>query len=255
MDIKGFLIDIDGVLVMGGRPVEGAVKTLEMLKEQGYPFRCVSNTTQRSRATLAAQLEGWGFPIPAPVIYTPPCAAIAHIHLSGRTRGHLVSTGDIHREFKRAGILLGDREVDFVIIGDAGDQFTFPALNRAFRLVLDGADLLALERDRYWMGADGLMLAAGPFVAALEYATGKPALVMGKPSPRFFAMALADMGLSPGETAMIGDDVVTDIGGAKQCGMTGILVRTGKFRPESLKAAPIQPDFVIDSVARLDKLL
>jgi HAD superfamily hydrolase (TIGR01458 family) len=255
MDVRGFLIDIDGVLVVGGRPVDGAAKALELLEEQGYPFRCVSNTTQRSRATLAVQLEEWGFSIPAPRIYTPPRAAIAHIQLSGRLRSHLVSTGDIHGEFEKAGILLGDREVDFVIIGDAGDQFTFPALNRAFRLVLDGADLLALERDRYWMGADGLMLAAGPFVAALEYATGKQALVMGKPSPRFFTLALADMGLSPGETAMIGDDVVTDIGGAKQCGITGILVRTGKFRPETLTAAPVQPDFVIDSIARLDTLL
>jgi HAD superfamily hydrolase (TIGR01458 family) len=255
MDVRGFLIDIDGVLVVGGRPVEGAAKTLAMLKEQGYEFRCVSNTTQRSRATLAAQLEEWGFPIPPSLIFTPPCAAVAHIHHSGRLRGHLVSTGDIDREFETAGIMLADREVDFVIVGDAGDRFTFPALNHAFRLVLEGADLLALERDRYWMGADGLMLAAGPFVAALEFATGKSALVMGKPSPRFFAMALADMGLSPGESAMIGDDVVTDIGGAKQCGMTGILVRTGKFRPETLKKAPIQPDFVIDSVARLDTLL
>jgi HAD superfamily hydrolase (TIGR01458 family) len=255
MDVRGFLIDIDGVLVVGGRPVEGAVQALELLMEQGYAFRCVSNTTQRSRAALAAQLEDWGFPIPAPLIYTPPCAAIDHILLSGRSRCHLVSTGDIDREFERAGIPLGDHAVDFVIVGDAGDRFTFAALNRAFRLVLDGADLIALERDRYWMGPDGLMLAAGPFVAALEYAAGKSATVMGKPSPRFFAMALADMGLSPGETAMIGDDVVTDIGGAKNCGMTGILVRTGKFRPQTHKAAPIRPDFVIDSVARIDTLL
>lgn len=255
MEIKGFLIDIDGVLAVGGYPVQGAAEALELLKERGYQFRCVSNTTQRSRAALAARLEGWGLPIQAPMIFTPPAAAIAHILLSGKRRGHLLSTGDIDCEFEKAGILLGDQEVDFVIIGDAGDQFTFPALNHAFRLVLEGAELLALERDRYWMGADGLMLAAGPFVAAIEYATGKSALLMGKPSSRFFAMALADMGLSPRETAMIGDDVVSDIGGAKQCGMQGILVRTGKFRPETLKAAPVQPDYVIDSIAGLDAFL
>ncbi|MDD1713260.1 MAG: TIGR01458 family HAD-type hydrolase [Methanoregulaceae archaeon] len=255
MDVRGFLIDIDGVLVVGGKPVEGAVRTLETLKERGYAFRCVSNSTRRSRAALAAQLEEWGFAIPTAMIYTPPSAAIAHILLSGRRRCHLISTGDIDSEFERAGIPLSDSEVDFVIIGDAGDRFTFSALNRAFRLLLAGADLLALERDQYWMGAGGLMLAAGPFVAALEYATGKTALVMGKPSPRFFAMALADMGLSAGEAAMIGDDVVTDIGGAKKCGMQGILVRTGKFRPETLKTAPVQPDFVIGSFARLDTLL
>jgi HAD superfamily hydrolase (TIGR01458 family) len=252
---KGFLIDIDGVLTIGGRPIEGAVNLIAELGVHGIPFRCISNTTRRSRTMIANELSDQGFSIPASALFTPPAAAIAYMHESGNTRGFLISTGNIDREFEEAGILLLDERVDFVLIGDAGSRFSYELLNHAFRLVLGGAGILALERDRYWMGADGLMLSAGPFVAALEYATGKTARVMGKPSPSFFSMALRDLGLPAGDVAMIGDDITTDIGGAKKCGMQGILVRTGKFRQETLDSAELQPDEVIDSIAGLARFL
>jgi HAD superfamily hydrolase (TIGR01458 family) len=253
--VKAFLIDIDGVLTVGGRPIEGAVQAVAELSSLGIPFRCISNSTRRSRRMIATLLEEGGFSIPASAIYTPPAAAIAYMKESGRTRGFLISTGDIDREFEEAGIVLLDAGVDFVVIGDAGSRFGYEVLNHAFRLVLKGAEILALERDRYWMGSDGLMLSAGPFVAALEFATGKTARVMGKPAPSFFTMVLHDMGVSAGDVAMIGDDITTDIDGAKKCGMKGILVKTGKFRPESLDSAEVQPDEVIDSIAGLRGLL
>jgi HAD superfamily hydrolase (TIGR01458 family) len=255
MRVKGFLIDIDGVLTLGGRPIEGAVPLIAELRAHGIPFRCISNTTRRSRKMIADELGEQGFSIPASALFTPPAAAIAYMRESGKNRGFLISTGNIDPEFEEAGIMLLDAGVDFVLIGDAGSRFSYELLNHAFRLVLDGAEILALERDRYWMGADGLMLSAGPFVAALEYATGKTARVMGKPSPSFFSMALHDMGMPAGDVAMIGDDITTDIGGAKRCGMQGILVRTGKFRQETLDSAEMQPDEVIDSIAGLRRLL
>ena len=97
-----------------------------------------------------------------------------------------------------------------------GICFTYTRLNEAFRQLLEGAELIALEKDRYWMGNDGMMLSAGPFVAALEYASGKKAVVMGKPSRDFFMRALASMNARPDHSVMIGDDVVTDIGGLSQ---------------------------------------
>jgi HAD superfamily hydrolase (TIGR01458 family) len=127
-------------------------------------------------------------------------------------------------------------------------------MNLAFRLLLDGAILLALEKDRFWMGRDGLLLSAGPFVAALEYASGKSAEVIGKPSPQFFRLALDSMDAVPGESAMIGDDILTDIGGAMALGMKGILVRTGKFRPDVLAGAGVKPTRVIDSIAAIREI-
>jgi HAD superfamily hydrolase (TIGR01458 family) len=118
-------------------------------------------------------------------------------------------------------------------------------------MILSGAQLIALEKDRTWRGADGLMLSAGPFVAALEYATGKGSVCVGKPSPDFFSTALEGLGIPASDAAMIGDDIETDIGGAQRCGMQGILVRTGKFREELLASSGVIPDLVIDSVADL----
>jgi HAD superfamily hydrolase (TIGR01458 family) len=142
-----------------------------------------------------------------------------------------------------------------VIIGDAGDKITYDSMNTAFRFLMDGAELLALENDRYWMAANGLSLSAGPIVKALEYATGKTATVMGKPSLEFFNLALQDMHLRPDQVAMIGDDIITDIGGAYHAGMKGILVRTGKFRSDSVEISEIKPACIIDSVSCIREII
>ncbi|ABN58144.1 MULTISPECIES: TIGR01458 family HAD-type hydrolase [Methanoculleus] len=203
MKVGAVLIDIDGVLYVGDRPVAGA----------------------------------------------------AHLREGGRTRCFLLTTPDARTDFEEAGITAVEEGADAVVVADAGDCLTYECLNRAFRLLIGGADLVALEKDRYWMGADGLMLSAGPFVTALEYAAGKEAEVIGKPSPAFFLRALRDIGAEPGEAAMVGDDIVTDIGGARACGMKGILVKTGKYREETVRHSGITPDLVIDSLADLPEYI
>lgn len=251
MKVGAVLIDIDGVLYVGDRPVVGADQTLRELDRRGIPYRFVSNTTRRSRRSVAARLQDLGYAVPEPWIVTAPVAAAAHLREGGRTRCFLLTTPDARRDFEEAGIVVVEEGADAVVVADAADGLAYAAMNRAFRLLVDGADLVALERDRYWMGADGLMLSAGPFVAALEYAAGKEAEVIGKPSPAFFHRALREIGAGPGEAAMVGDDIVTDIGGARASGMKGILVRTGKYREETVRRSGITPDLVIDSLADL----
>ena len=139
----------------------------------------------------------------------------------------------------------------YIIVGDAAEGFTYEKLNCALGLVLDGADMLALEMDRYWKQPQGLSLSAGPYVAALEYATGKRAELMGKPSRQFFQMALNDLGRKPGNVAMVGDDIHTDVLGAQKMGMQGILVKTGKYRADWTQLSGAKPDMVCDSLASL----
>ena len=252
MPVEAFLIDLDGVMYVGGTVIPGARDALRFLEEQGYPFRFVSNTTRKSRHTIAGQLKGMGLLIPEPHIFTPAAAAAAYLSENHRKSAVLLTTGEVAGEITSlAGIVTDPATAETIIVGDAGDRFTYGTLNAAFRRLLEGAELVALEKDRFWMGTDGMMLSAGPFVAALEYATGKEALVMGKPSRRFFLQALASMGAEPGTAAMIGDDVVTDVGGAIACGLSGILVRTGKFREETLSRAPHPPSAILDSIADL----
>jgi HAD superfamily hydrolase (TIGR01458 family) len=249
--MDSFLIDLDGVLYVGKRPVEGARECLEHMAELGYDYRFVSNSTRRCRVSVASRLKDLGYSVQTQRIFTPPLAAIRRIKRSGKDRCFLLTTGDVHLEFENAGICLVDEDVDFVVIGDAGKDFTFDRLNHALRLILDGAQILALEQDRYWQEMDGLVLSTGPFVAALEYATGKKAELMGKPSPEFFQMALEDMGSQPQQAAMIGDDILTDVQGAQRCGMKGILVKTGKYREDLARSSGVRPDLVLDSLAQL----
>ena len=255
MNVKGILLDLDGVLYTGDSPVPGAPEALRYLKKRGYLTRFVSNTTRKSRKIIESRLLTLGFDIGMDEIVTPSAAAIHYIRSTGLKRCHLLTTVDLRSEFEAAGLLHRDRDADWVIIGDAGDNFNYGTMNRAFRLVQEGAGIIALENDRYWMGSDGLMLSAGPFVRGIEYATGKTATLMGKPSGGFFRMALGDMGLEPADAVMIGDDVVSDTGGAIKAGMQGILVKTGKFSSEALALADPGPTRVIGSIAEIDTIL
>jgi len=200
MNIGAVLIDIDGVLHVGDRPVEGAGRALRELDRRGIPYRSVSSTTRSSRRSVAQRLHRLGYEIPEPWIVTAPAAAAVDLRESGRTRCCLLTTPDARAE--ENGISAVDGGADAVVVGGAGGALTCERLNRAFRLLMEGAGLIALENDRYWMEGDGPMLSAGPVVAAIEYAAGIEAEVIGKPSPAFFQRALQGIGARPLETAM-----------------------------------------------------
>ena len=143
-----------------------------------------------------------------------------------------------------------------VVVGDLGDGWSHRLLNEAFRYVMGGARLLALQRGRYWQGPSGLEVDAGAYVAALEYAAGTEAVVCGKPNPEFFRSAVASLGdavpaAGDRPVVMVGDDLWSDIQGAQSAGLEGWLVRTGKYRADELDKSDIRPDRVLDSVADL----
>lgn len=253
--MRAFLIDLDGVLYVGKSPIKGAKECLQLMEDHGYSYRFVSNSTRRCRASVAERLKGLGYDVPADYIFTPPLAAIDHMKKTGKDRCFLLTMGDVRKDFEASGVNVAEKDVDYVVIGDAGPEFTFERLNKALRLILDGAEILALEKDKYWMEPEGLVLSTGPFVAALEYATGRKALLMGKPSPEFFSLALKDLGARPEDAAMIGDDIMTDVAGAQRLGMRGILVKTGKYREDLAKAAGVTSDLTLESIANLAKYL
>jgi HAD superfamily hydrolase (TIGR01458 family) len=186
-------------------------------------------------------------------LVTPAALARRHCADAGHRTVALIMNEDVKRDF--TGLEESDEGVDAVIMGDLGQQFGFGILNHAFQLVMDGAELVALQKNRFWLTADGLSLDAGPFVAAIEYATGKEAYVVGKPSAGFFDTILADLGVEPAKVAMVGDDVETDIGGALDAGLAAVLVRTGKYREDFVRDSGIEATATIDSVAELPELL
>lgn len=250
--IRGLLIDIDGVVTIGGALVPGSQDALQRLDKARLPYRFITNTTRRARGRVAADLAALGLRVDVAHVYTP--AALARAYCAERGLApFLVTHPDLVQDF--AGLSSAGREA--VIVGDAGDYFTYAQMNAAFRKLTHGADFLALATNRAFQDGDGeLSLDAGPFVAALEFASRRKATVFGKPARAFFDAAVAGLGLPHGEVAMIGDDVEADVGGALDAGLSGILVRTGKYRSGQESALARPPTLVADSLARaVDALL
>ncbi len=248
MTIKGFLLDLDGTVYDGGRPIAGAPEAIAQLRGMGYAIRFVTNTTSRDRAALVEKLAGMGVPAKVDEIFAPPYAAACYLR-ERQASAMLLLTESAQREF--TGVPTDMAHPDFVVVGDMGELWTFAHLNRAFRALMAGAGLIALGLSRYWRTADGeLSLDSGPFVAALQFASAVEPVVLGKPARLFFEMAWADLELEPRQVAMVGDDIEGDIGGAQRAGLRGILVRTGKFREEDLYGE-VEPDVVLNSLADL----
>jgi HAD superfamily hydrolase (TIGR01458 family) len=230
------------------------VGAFRALREAALPFRLLTNATQRSRRTVRERLSRLGFPVADDEIFTAPMATRRILEARGSPPTLFLATPDALREFE--GIPTDRQSPRCVVVGDMGEAFDYGALNEGFRALMRGADLIAMVRSRYWERGDGLALDAGPFVAALEYATGVVATVAGKPEAAFYRWALSDLGAVPETAAMIGDDVEFDLTGAAALGMRTILVRTGKFREADLVNPPVVPDRVEpDFAAAIERIL
>ncbi|MFL6259946.1 MAG: TIGR01458 family HAD-type hydrolase [Thermoanaerobaculia bacterium] len=247
--VDGILFDLDGTVYQEGRAIPGAAEALEALRRRGLPFRFTTNTTRRPRAALAARLREMGIPARPEEILSAPAAAARWLRDRGVRRVQLLLAEATFEEF--SGLEIVDRDPDVVVVGDLGEGWTFPVLNQAFRSLMDGAELLAIQRNRYWHTDGGLSLDAGPFVAALEYGSGKTATLVGKPSPAFFEAAARELGLPPERIAVVGDDLESDVAGARAAGMLGVAVRTGKYRPQDEERARRTADGVLDSIAEV----
>jgi len=246
--IKGIICDIGGVLYETNKPIDGAIESIEVL-QKSYQIRFATNTTRRAPCTIISRLTKMGFTIDEKQLFTALAAAKSLIEKEGG-KAYTLLTQDASDYF---GDLHSSREANFVVVGDAAENFNYARLNRAFRILQSGAKLIAAAKNRYFKDSDGeLSLDAGPFVTALEYASFQEATIVGKPSATFFQLALESMGLEPHEVVMIGDDIESDIAGAQKLGMKAILVRTGKFKHTDLDK-PIYPDLVVDSIAEVPK--
>lgn len=226
MNLRTVLLDLGGVFYEGTRLIVGARDALTRLRGSGLALRFITNTTRQSRAALLRELARLGLGVAPDELLTPASAARTVLLERGLRPLLLIHPG-LAPDFSG----LDQHEPNAVVVGDAGEHFSHAGLNQAFRLLHAGAPLLALGRNRYFQDSEGLSLDAGPFVAALEYAAGINAELLGKPAPALFAAALRPLDCRPADAIMIGDDVEADVNGALAAGLRGILVKTGKYRP------------------------
>lgn len=252
--VRAVLLDVDGVLHVSMSPLFGAATALRWLGQNNYPFCCVTNTTTSACSTLARTLQTIGLPVEREQLVTAPLATASYLrqHYPGK-RCWLLTKGDTAEDF--ADIELVDERADVVVIGGAEELLSYETMNRAFRMLVEGADLLAMHTNLYWKTSQGLQLDSGPYVYALERATGKRAIVLGKPNRAFFEQALLVLGASASTTVMVGDDLENDVRAAQQAGLRGLLVTTGKHGPTSPLLAHIHPDAILPSIADLPRWL
>lgn len=244
--IKGILLDLGGVVYEGRTPVRGAVAAVARLRDAGLDLRFITNTTRSTKDTVLARLSTLGVDVADSELFTPAEAARRWL-VENRCRPHLLVHPDLMPDFE--GRFAGPGGA--VVVGDAGDRFDYASLNRAFRALAGGATLIALAKNRIFEHAGGeLSLDAGPFVAALEYASGREAIVLGKPAPAFYRAALVSMDCPAGDAVMIGDDAEADIAGALRAGVgAALLVRTGKYRDGDERRFDPPPTATVDDLS------
>lgn len=249
--MKAILLDLDGVLYIGHETVRGATDAFARLRKMGVPLAGVTNTTTQARANVLGKLHALGFDFTIEEIFTPAALAVQRI---GNAPASLFIRDALRADF--AGVREDDTQPSFIVMGDMGSNGYTPArLQEIFDKVMQGAELLALHKNRFWQKPEGLVLDLGTYVAAIEYATGKQATVLGKPSPDFFHQICAYLKVQPEKTLMVGDDIESDVGGAMAAGLQAALVKTGKYRAAFARQTGIKPQLVLPSIADLPDAL
>ncbi len=254
--IRGVLLDLDGVVYVGDEPLTGAVQAVRRLRDRGLSLRFVTNTSTKPISAVEAKLERLGIDIePGEVISAVRTAVLTLQRLKAKSL-YLVVDERVRAEFDEFAPVgffpdAPSTRPDFVVVGDIGNRWDYDLMSSIFRLVHDGAGLLAVHKGRSWQTENGLALDIGAFVAGIEYAAGIEAIITGKPAAGFYEATLDDMGMRPDETIMVGDDIDSDVGGAQALGIRGVLVRTGKYREDYASRSSIVPWQTLDSIREL----
>ena len=250
----GILFNLDGVIYQGDSLISGAKESINLLRQNNIPCRFITNTTRMTKKNLVTKLQAMGLTLEVNEVFAAPHAAVEYCkNMKYTTIDLVVPDNEMEEDF--IDFDLHAENPQAIVLGDMGNLFTFDLLNALFKKILNGAEIVAMHKNKYWHSGNGLTLDLGAFVTALEFATEKEAIVIGKPNPHLFQLAVKPWGLSFQSIYMVGDDIKGDIGGANNVGMQSILVKTGKYREESFKRSEITPDFIINSVADLPELL
>ena len=268
MAIGGVLFDIDGVLVTSWEPIDGAAETLRVLADQQIARTYLTNTTTKTRAQIAELLTKAGMDVSSDEVLT--AAVLTADYVRNRypdAKCFLVNSGQIAEDMPGIDIVYAHDVVDsnpetpdVILLGGAGSEYDHVTLSRVYDWMAHGVPVVAMHRSTSWDTTGGLRVDTGMYLIGMEETSGRKATAVGKPAPEGFLAAAGRLGVDPDEMCVVGDDLNNDVLAGQVVGMTGVLVRTGKFRQDTLDrwAADefaMQPNHVIDSVAGLPGLL
>ena len=269
MAIGGVLFDIDGVLVTSWKPIPGAAEALAVLADHQVARSYLTNTTTRTRQQITSALCMAGMNVRPDEVITAAVLTADYVRANyPGARCFLVNNGQIADDMP--GIDIVDSVIyddgivpdtpDVILLGGAGPEYSHLTLSRVYEWMAQGVPVVAMHRSTAWNTTEGLRIYTGMYLIGIEETSVRKATAVGKHAPAGFLAAAARLGVDPDEMYMVGDDLNNDVLAAQVVGMTGVLVRTGKFRQDTLDSwvadeFAMQPNHVLDSVADLPGLL
>ena len=248
--IKALLIDLDGTIYQNEELIKNTLSTIKELEKQKIQYRFITNSTTKSKKSICVYLDSLGLTVNESRICTTWHAASTYCFNNNISNVKILTLAK-NIESDLNGLNLVDSNPEAIILGDLGHKFNYEILNEIFLDILNGAELIALHKNRYWLNNEKIVLDLGPFVSLLEYSANKNAIIIGKPNNEFFKIASSDFNLSNSNIAVIGDDIDADVKGAQDANMIGILVKTGKYIEEEIKKSNINPNYIIDSFSHI----
>jgi phospholysine phosphohistidine inorganic pyrophosphate phosphatase len=257
------MLDLDGTVYQDGQALPGAIQALDRLARAGIELVFLTNTTTVPRSAIVERLLSMGLALRPEQVRTPLAFAREMLLAAGVRRVRALIRPAAAEDLAGLELIPPDRiaePAEAVLVADMGSHWTYGPLDLAFRDLKAGARFYSCQANRYFRKGSHLVLDAGAFVAALEYAAERPAILVGKPSPDFFLASARErwpreedlrQALDRGLVCMVGDDLEYDVLAARRAGLHSLLVRTGKYLPGSEGPAGLPPEAVVDSVARL----
>lgn len=246
---------MDGVIYRGNQLIAGADRFVARLRQEGIPFRFMTNNSQRTRRDVALKLCRLGLAATADDIFT--CAMATARFISKQNPGataFVIGENGLAAALHHNDITVVDDDADYVVVGE-GRAFNYEMIERAVRLITKGARLIATNLDATCPTDAGIRPGCGAIVAMLEKATGREAFSVGKPSGVMMRMAQIELGVRSSRIVMVGDTMETDILGGVGMGYQTVLVLSGHTTIEDLARYAYQPDFIVESVDNMPEEL
>jgi 4-nitrophenyl phosphatase len=246
------VIDLDGVIYLRNDLVPRADAFIEELVRGGKGFVFLTNNSSRTREDYVEKLSGFGIDVDLDQVVTSAYATCRYLqeNMPG-SRVYTVGEEGLRRELAGCGMKVVEEEPVDVVVAGIDLHFTYEKLKRAATLIRNGARFVSTNRDATYPTEEGLFPGAGSIVSAIQTASGKRPINIGKPNKRVFDLCLSILGARPERAASLGDRFETDILGGIKAGMGTIMVLTGVTRPEDVDSLRIAPDIVVESVGEL----
>lgn len=254
--LKGLILDMDGVLWHGDKPLPGLTDFFAMLQRRNIKYTLATNNSSRKPEGFAEKAFRLGFDINPRDIITSGTATLRYLRekYPPGSRIHVISDAPLKEQIAGAGFELADETVAAVVVS-MDRSLTYETIKRGTLLIRDGAEFIATNADASYPAEEGLLPGSGTLVAAFAASTDRQPVVMGKPEPGIFELALKQMGLTAGQVASVGDRLETDIAGGQRLGMRTILLLSGVTTPAILENSPIQPGWLFPGLVELTEAI